>query len=205
MLGMAAGFAGASLYGVDPATGAALVARAEDAARRSGNPYTIGAVAIATGRTLGLARRTDEAVERYGVAIDRFREVGDERMALAARSDLAHALRRGGRADEAAALYRETIGGWVHLGHRGAVANQLENVAYIAIDRGEHERAARLFGAAEALREAAESPRAMEEVPEFEAFVERARAAVPGAAFDLAWEAGRATSQADAVALAVAE
>ncbi|HKB28011.1 MAG TPA: AAA family ATPase, partial [Candidatus Limnocylindrales bacterium] len=123
MLGMAAGFAGASLYGVDPATGAALVARAEDAARRSGNPYTIGAVAIATGRTLGLARRTDEAVERYGVAIDRFREVGDERMALAARSDLAHALRRGGRADEAAALYRETIGGWVHLGHRGAVAN----------------------------------------------------------------------------------
>ena len=204
MLAMAAGFAGASLFAFDPATGEALVNRADDAARRSGNPYVIGAVAIAHGRTLGLARRTDEAATQYGVAIDRFREVGDERMALAARSDLAHALRRGGRSDEALAVYRETIGGWVHIGHRGAVANQLENVAYLAIDRAESERAARLLGAAEVLREAAETPRAMEEGPEYDGFVERLRESLPGAAFDAAWAAGRATSAADAVALAVA-
>jgi hypothetical protein len=52
-------------------------------------------------------------------------------------------------------LYRETIGGWVHLGNRGAVANQLENVAYVAIERGRLERAARLLGAAEMIREVA--------------------------------------------------
>ena len=63
-------------------------------------------------------------------------ELGDDRFVLAARSDMAHALRRGGRLDEAIALYRETIGGWVHLGHRGAVANQLENIAYVAVERG---------------------------------------------------------------------
>ena len=68
----------------------------------------------------------------FAVAIQRFTELGDERMALASRSDLAHALRRGGRLDDALAMYRETIGGWVHLGHKGAVANQLENVAYLS-------------------------------------------------------------------------
>ena len=70
-----------------------------------------------------------------------FTELGDTRFALASRSDLAHALRRGGRLDEAMAMYRETIGGWVHLGQKGAIANQLENIAYVEVERGSSDRA----------------------------------------------------------------
>ncbi len=202
MLGMAAGFAGAGLAAADPSTAEALVLRADEAARRSGSPYAIGAVSIAHGRMLGATGQTDGAAARFAIAIARFAELGDVRLGLAAKSDLAHALRRGGRLDEAEAVYRDTIGGWVHLGHRGAVANQLENVAYVAIDQDRPDRAARLFGAAEAIREAAAAPMAFDEEPEMERFVMRLRTMLAADAVETAWSAGRAMSMSEAVALA---
>lgn len=205
VLAMAAGFSGATLWDLDHAAGEALLVRADEAARRSGSPYAIGSAAVAHGRMLGKAGRTDESVAVFGIAIDRFGEIGDERFVLASRSDMAHALRRGGRLDEAEALYRETIGGWVHLGHRGAVANQLENVAFVAIARGYAERGARLLGAAEAIREAAGARMAFDEVPEMAANVERLRSLTDGATIDVWWAAGRSLTIAEAVALAVAE
>ena len=68
-------------------------------------------------------------------------------------SELAHVLRREGRLDEAESEYRETIRGWQLSGNDGAVANQLECFGYLAIARGVPVRAAKLFGAAEVLRE----------------------------------------------------
>ena len=202
LVALSAAFAGASLGSFDPEVGAALLARGLAAARKSGSPYAIGAASMAQGRTLGREGRTDDAIVAFGTAIQRFMELGDERFVLACRSDLAHALRRGGRLDEALAMYRETIGGWVHLGHKGAIANQLENIAYVMVERGDAARAARLLGAADGLRESSHARLAFDEEPEFERFVERARAALSGAAFEAAWAEGRAMSQADAVALA---
>lgn len=202
-LAMSAGFTGASISTFDPAAGEALLQRAEAAARQSGSPDAITAVAMAHGRALGLAGRTDEAAERFAAAIAGSTELGDERFALAARSDLAHALRRGGRLDEAEARYRDTIGGWVHLGHRGAVANQLENIAYVAIERGLWLRAARLLGAAAAIREATGNQMTFDELPELEGFIERLRGSMPVADYEAAMGAGRALSQPEAVALAI--
>ena len=205
ILGMSAGFAGASVSTFDAEAGEALVARAVDAARRSGSPYVIGAVSMARGRTYRNAGRTQEAVDALGAAIARFTELGDERMTLAARSDLAHSFRRGGRLDEAEAIYRQTIPRWVYFGNRGAVANQLENVAFLAADRGRHERAARLLGAAAAIRDAANAPMAFDERPELDGYLERLRAALMASAFEAAWRAGSATAQAEAVAEALAD
>lgn len=205
VLALAAGFAGATIWGFDQVAGEALVARGFAAGQRSGNPFALGAVAMAQGRMLSQARRIDEAVASYRTAIERFSEIGDERFALAARSDLAHALRRAGRFDEAMALYRETIGSWVRLGHRGAVANQLENVGFVDVDLGHTQRAARLLGAAAALRNASGALMSFEEVPEFEDFVSRLRSAMTTSAFEAAWSAGQAMPMADAVAAAVVE
>jgi predicted ATPase/class 3 adenylate cyclase len=203
VVALSAGFAGATVSTFDPEVGAALLRRGIDAARRSGSPYVIAAVSMAQGRALGHTGETDGAVAAFGVAIQRFTEIGDERMILASRSDLAHALRRGGRLDEALAIYRETITGWVHLGNRGAVANQLENVAYVLIERGEQEPAVRFLGAADAIREAADARMAFNEEPEYAASIDRLRATMSAAAFDDAWSAGRAISQAEAVAFAL--
>jgi len=205
LLALAAGFSAASLGTFDPDGGAALMQRGVDAAERSGSPYAIGAVAMAQGRMLGRLGKTDAAVAAFSVGIERFMELGDERFVLASRSDMAHALRRGGRLDEALALYHETIGGWVHLGHKGAVANQLENIAYLSTELGRTELAVRLLGAAEALRETADARMAFDEEPEYLASVERLRAALTPAVFEGAWAAGRRLSQVDAVALAVAD
>ena len=204
MVALAAGFAGSGLTAFDVDAGTALLQRAIDAADRSGSPYAIGAVSLARGRALGRLGRTDEAIPSFEIAIQRFMELGDERFVLASRSDLAHALRRGGRGDEALALYRETIGGWVHLGHKGAVANQLENIAYADIDRGDTELAARLLGAAQAIREAGSARMAFDEEPEHAEFMGRLQGSLTPASFQRAWAAGRALSQPDAVALAVA-
>ncbi len=202
LLAFAAGFAGTSLGGFDPETGAALLERGVAAAYRSGSPYAIGATSMAQGRTFGREGRTDDAVVAFGVAIQRFMELGDERFVLASRSDLAHALRRGGRLDEALPLYHETIGGWVYLGHRGAIANQLENIAYIDIERGNAHRAVRLLGASDAMREDAGARMAFDEEPEHVTELERLRAALTPGEFESGWAAGRALSQSDAVALA---
>ncbi len=203
IVAMAESFGGASLSAFDPAAGRAMIERGVDAAVRSGSHYAMGAAAMAQGRALGRSGDTDGAVAAFGTAIDRFMELGDERFVLASRSDLAHALRRGGRLAEAAELYRQTLRGWVHLGHRGAIANQLENVAYVDIDQQRFERAARLLGAAAAIREAAHAVMAFDEEPELESFVARVRAALAPAALEAATAAGRDLTVREAVALAL--
>ncbi|HEU0244698.1 MAG TPA: hypothetical protein VFQ75_12395, partial [Candidatus Limnocylindrales bacterium] len=203
VVALSSSFAGASLTSFEPAAAAALLDRGLAAARRSGSPYAIGAASMAQGRALGRAGETDAAAAAFAVAIQRFMELGDERFVLASRSDLAHALRRGNRLDDALAMYRETIPGWVHLGHRGAIANQLENVAYVLVARNAHDTAVRLLGAADTIREVAGARMAFDEEPEHAAALEALGAALPPTAFADAWAAGRAMTQAEAVALAV--
>jgi tetratricopeptide (TPR) repeat protein len=204
VLAMAAGFAGTSQSTFDPDGGAVLLERGIQAARRSGSPHAIGAVSMAQGRALGHQGKTDAAVAAFGVAVQRFAELGDERFVLACRSDLAHALRRGGRLEEALALYRETIRGWVYIGNKGAIANQLENVAYVHIERDRRDAAVRLLGAADAIRDAADARMAFDEEPEHVAALDRLRAGMTPVAFLDLWSAGRGMSQAEAVALAIA-
>ncbi|HYN70021.1 MAG TPA: AAA family ATPase, partial [Candidatus Eisenbacteria bacterium] len=197
--GMASG-----LRMIDPVAAEALLGVAIDAARRISNPYAIAMSAWSQGQLLSGSGRTDEAERWFDEAIGRFAELGDERFALATRSELAHAMRRGGRLEEAVAAYRETIPAWIRVGNRGAIANQLENVAFLAIEQGHGTRAARLLGAAESLREAASSPMTINEEPEYREWVARLRASAPGAEIDAAWRVGRAISPADAAALATA-
>ena len=203
IIALAESFSGALLGAFDPDGGIALIHRGVEAARRSGSPYALAAVALAQGRALGRLGDTDGAVASFGMSIQGFMELGDERFVLAARSDLAHALRRGGRLDEAMALYHETIAAWVHLGHRGAVANQLENIAYLEVERGRFDHAARLFGSAAAIREAANAAMAVDEEAEYEGFVARVREGLAPDVLAAATAAGRALSLRDAVALAV--
>jgi predicted ATPase len=202
MLAMAAGFAGASLATTDVDGGRVLVAQAEAAAAAAANPFVQGAVAMAHGRLFGQVGETEAAAERFSTAIARFTEIGDEQLALAARSDLGHAYRRGRRFAEAVAIYRDTIGGWVHLGHRGAVASQLENFAYVAVELGNAERAARLLAAAEAMRDAAGQPRAFDEELEYDAMVARVRAELAPTTYAAETDAGGRLLLVEAVALA---
>ncbi len=192
-----------ALWLTDAAEADRLLVAAADDARRSGNPFVIAFTALSRARVAGAAGRVEEAQARFDEAVVAYEALGDVRFALVARSDLAHALRRAGRGEEARAVLRETIEAWQHLGNRGAIANQLEAFAFIAIGDGDGERAARLLGTAEALREAADARMLGYERAEYDAAVARLRETLDAADLDREWAAGRATDAAAAVALAV--
>jgi hypothetical protein len=71
---------------------------------------------------------------------------------LVMESELAHISRESGDLQGANEAYCKTIWKWKGFGQNAAVAHQLESFAFIARQEGEAERAIRLLGAAEALR-----------------------------------------------------
>ncbi len=189
----------------DPAASEAWLARAMEAAQRSGNPAAIAGTLQMRGRVAGRAGRHAEAQRWFREAMTQFETYGDARFALSSQSELGHELRRAGAVAAADAEYRQTIRGWQRTGNRGAVANQLESLAFTAVAKGDATRAARLLGAAEALREASGDPMTALERVEYEAEVDRLRGTVDAAPLDDAWAEGRGLTAADAVALAVSE
>ena len=100
--------------------------------------------------------------------LDLHREMGDQFSVTGHQSGMAHVARQMGNYQEALALYRETLPDWQKIGHRGAVAHQLECMAFIAKAQERGERAVKLMGAAEALRAASSSLRTPQEQIEYE-------------------------------------
>jgi tetratricopeptide (TPR) repeat protein len=194
-----------SLGSFEPAEVEELLATGAEAAHRSGNPHVIALTAMGHGNLLARSGRFDEARTRLQEGIDRFAEVGDERLGDACRSEMAHVVRRAGDIDEALALYRVSIGRWVRTGHRGAVAHQLESIAFAFIVGGDPDRAARLLGAAAAVREIARSPMVRAEQIEHDEWLVRLRTAAGGSVVDAGLAAGRRLSMEQAVALAIAD
>jgi predicted ATPase/DNA-binding XRE family transcriptional regulator len=78
------------------------------------------------------------------------------------------------------------------LGDRHGAAFVLEELASFASAEGEPSVAARLYGASEAIREEVGSPLSPAERVRYDANVSKARSATEEAAFDAAWEEGRA-------------
>jgi predicted ATPase/class 3 adenylate cyclase len=186
-----------------PGPAEARMASATEAARRSGNPFAIAFAAGTRGQLSGLMGRVDEARHWFGEAIQSYERMGDRRFVLMARSDLAHALRRTGATSEAEHLYRETLAAWQHAGTRGAIANQLESFAFLALARENDMRAARLFGAAETVRQAASANMLPHERAEYDAALRTLRERLDAPALENAWAEGRSLSLEEAIAFAL--
>ena len=187
----------------DPASVPALLASAAEHARMTGNPFVTAFTNLTRGRVLGVTGNIGEARAAFDEAFAAYTELGDDRFALVARSDLGHALRAAGELDEAEAVYRGTIHGWAHLGNRGAISNQLESFAFLAVRRGQLERAARLLGAAEALRDASGATMVPYERAEYEAVTADLRTRLDGSTLKSEWASGRSMDMLAAADLAV--
>jgi hypothetical protein len=131
----------------------------------------------------------------------------DRNFYTAGRSEIGHVLRLQGRHAEAAAVYVETLSAWQDLGHRAAVAHELECLAYCATaaGQGSFQRAAHLLGAAEALRERIGSSILLMEHQEYDQVVAQLRTEMEATALQAAWAQGRSLSLDEAVAYARAE
>jgi len=122
---------------------------------------------------------------------------------LAARSELGHVARHTGNLGQAKQIYSETIMGWKDLGNRGAIAHEMECFAFIAITEEELQRALKLFGAAEALREKAQSPMTDQERVEYDQAVAQMRELLNASDVNSLWADGRVMSMEQAIAFAL--
>jgi predicted ATPase/DNA-binding CsgD family transcriptional regulator len=150
---------------------------------------------LASGDHAGAEKDYDDAV---GVA-----QANSDR-AGAARSlyGLAGVARARGACDEAMALLYDALTIQADIGSAG-IPSSLEAMAGMGADQGRPARAARLFGAAEALRQAHGERRAPDEAAAYAADVAHLRSVLDSSELDEAWAQGGALSRPEAVALAL--
>ena len=144
-----------------------------------------------------------ESRSRLETCLTLFAELRDRHRVNMIHSELAHLERREGHYVQAKPLYRETLLEWQRLGHRAAIAHQLECFAFIAKAQEEDQRATMLFGAAEVLRENINIPMNPPERAEYEREVSDLRINMDKSAFAKAWAEGRVWSMEQAVAFAL--
>ena len=94
-----------------------------------------------------------QARVRFEESLALFRQVGDERFVAGALYNLGSVAAREGRNDEAEALLHESLEGARVLLDKELVIWCLEELAALAVSRGDGERAAKLTGSIETLRE----------------------------------------------------
>ena len=105
----------------------------------------------------------------------------------------------------AAALLAEGLALQRELGDQHGVAECLEGLAGVVGVRGQPARAALLFGAAEALRDAIGAPVPPVDRADYERSVAAVRAQFDAAAFAVTWAEGRSTPLEQAITVALSE
>ncbi|MEP6895587.1 MAG: hypothetical protein ABI986_08275, partial [Chloroflexota bacterium] len=143
------------------------------------------------------------AKEYYEEGLKIFRHLRHKNFETVLLNELGHVARMTGKTTEAKGIYKQTLSDFQDLGHRPAIANQLECFAFIAIAEEEPERAAKLFGAAEALREKVNAQMQDLEYVEYDNSVRRLRMLLNETEFNSLWELGRALTMDEAIQFAL--
>lgn len=130
------------------------------------------------------------------------REMGDRPTAAAAASGLARLARMDGDAELSAGLHHEALRLREEVGDAAGVAESLEALAGSEAAHGRGVAAARLLGAAQALRDAQGLTRATDDQPGYEADVASARQLLSTDDFDAAWGEGATASVEEAASYA---
>jgi tetratricopeptide (TPR) repeat protein len=146
---------------------------------------------------LGMVMRSrgddDRAVALYHESLALFQEIGDNTSQAILLINLGDALRKQGDHASAVTLYHESLA--LHgAAQTFGVASCLEGLAAIAGALGAPQRAARLWGAAAALRDALGTPLPPADRPDHDGAVAAARTAMGEAAFAAAWAQGQEMS-----------
>ncbi len=181
--------------------GEEAIAVSEAGGNRWGSSMTIFGLGFFA-RTIG---DYDQARSRFRTCLPVFLEFGDKHRINMIQSELAHIEREQGQFKQAIPMYRETILEWQRLGHRAAIAHQLECFAFIAKAQEQPERAAKLFGAAEALREKINIAMTPQERIEYDRGIADLRANMDEKVFASHWAEGRSMRMDEAIEFALEE
>ncbi len=163
----------------------------------------VGFLNLGMGMSTRFQGRFERAQQYFEEGLRIFKHIGHKGMIAASSSEIAHTQRAMGRFAEAKKTYRETIKVFQDYGNRPGVAHQLECFAMIAVAEEEPQHAAKLFGAAETIRELTGHKRTDEEEAEEAQFMSRLRAMLPEAEFNTLWAEGKSMTMDGAIQLAL--
>jgi hypothetical protein len=131
--------------------------------------------------------------------------IGNKRLMYSSYSELAHVLRENGGLEEPLGIYRDLLPKWRDLGHRSAVAHELECISYILAKMGQPQRAVVLLGATDALRKMIDSiPMPIEQV-EYAREITSMREKIGEVEFKNSWQEGQRLTMDEAITLAIRE
>jgi len=141
----------------------------------------------------------ETAKEKFKESAEHARKFGNKRIVYSSQSELAHVQRQFGKLDEPLATYRDLLPKWNQLGHRAAVAHELECIAFILIKKEEPERAVTLLAAAEAIRTQIDAPMTHKEKEECKKEVSVLKAILGDKEFTSLWTMGLSMTMEQAI------
>lgn len=153
------------------------------------------------GRAAGVMGDLGTARTKFLQSANLAKKIGNKRQMYSCYSELAHVLRENGELDEPLGIYRDLLPKWKDIGHRAAVAHELECIAYILAKKAHPQRAVTILGAADALRKKIDSAPTPLEQAEYEKEVASLRAKISEAEFRESWEEGQKLTMDEAIAL----
>ena len=171
--------------------------------RELGGAELLGAFLISLGDEYLLEGDPARATELNEEAAELYRGRGRKGVLQVALNNLGWSALISGDHQKAEALHEECLVLCRELGDRLIASESIEGFACAAGAGGAAERAARLFGAAESLREAAGNQQATRAHSLREPYLAAARALVSEAAWSAAWEEGRSMEFDEAIVYAL--
>ena len=171
---------------------------AADEAGRSNALHLLGVGAQVAG---DLAEAREWMTQRLALV----RSLGNDFLVASEASNLSMVERQLGNLDVAEELDREALMVGRRIGDEFTTPFAIAGLAAIATQRGEHDRAATLLGAAEAMMEAQNMEWPPDERPHYDRMVADLPPAMGVDEFERARSAGRAMSAADAVSIALGD
>ncbi len=151
-----------------------------------------GGLLLNLGKLTSLQGEAERARALYEASLTRFRDVGSREGIAISLNNLADIALVQGDYVRARALAQESLAIHGELGNKSGIAANLEGVAEVAGAQGQAASAARLWGAAEVLREAIGEPLPPSDRVRHDRDRAAVRAQLGEAAWAAAWAAGRA-------------
>jgi len=144
-----------------------------------------------------------EATQFFEDGLKIFKRLRNKNFQTALTSELGHIARHTGDINQARQIYTKTLTNWQDLGNRAAIAHQLECFGFLALADEEPQRAIRLFGSAEALRERINSSMTDYEQAEYSQAITQLRSMSTQAEFIFLWAEGRSMTLEQAIQFAL--
>ncbi|HET9224094.1 MAG TPA: tetratricopeptide repeat protein [Roseiflexaceae bacterium] len=187
----------------DYATARAYLAESLTLQRAMGDQLAVGVALNHLGEVADRQGQGAEARALYEESLVLERTLGYREGVAISLGGLGRVAVRQGSYAAALKHYVECLALWAELGGKDGIALCLEGIACVAVAQAQVERAARLFGAAEALRIAIGAPMSPADISFVEPFLSTARARLDAAELSAAWAAGVALALDQAVSAAL--